>query len=37
MLCAAERDVTSPFAITGIVECEARICKAEREAGVEEG
>jgi hypothetical protein len=37
MLCAVEREVTSPFAMTGIVECEARSCRAEREAGVEEG
>jgi hypothetical protein len=37
MLCALEREVTSPFAITGMVACEVSSCRAEREAGTEEG
>jgi hypothetical protein len=37
MLWALERDVTSPFAITGMVAWEARRESASREAGCEEG
>ncbi len=37
MLCALETDVTSPFAITGIVQWEASSERASRDAGVEDG
>jgi len=37
MLCALERLWTSPFAITGMLECEASRESAGRDAGTEEG
>jgi hypothetical protein len=37
MLCAEERLLTSPFAITGMVACEVSSCRAGREGGVEDG